>query len=81
MEKKKAGLCREFGLVNSMLQTTCKIEPKFLMRLNRTDNKAISRACSCGIGMALPKWFKHERSDNVSVRGPSSYDNFCSSYS
>ena len=39
MEKKKAGVCREFGLLNSMTQAIRKTEPKLLARLNRMDRE------------------------------------------
>jgi len=42
--KKEADVCREFGLVNSKIQTIWKTEPKFLVRLNENDReKGISK--------------------------------------
>jgi len=35
--KKKADVCREFGLVNSTMQRFGKTEAKLLVRLNGTD--------------------------------------------
>jgi len=36
-KKKKADVCREFGLVNSTMQRFGKTEAKLLVRLNGTD--------------------------------------------
>ena len=40
--KKKAGVCKIFGLVNSTIQTIVKTESKLLVHLNKTNkDKAI----------------------------------------
>jgi hypothetical protein len=38
--KKKADMCREFGLVNSMIRIFVKTEPKLLVLLNRKHRES-----------------------------------------
>jgi transposase-like protein len=37
--KKKADVCREFGLINSTIQMIWKTEPELLVRLKRSDQE------------------------------------------
>jgi hypothetical protein len=39
MEKEKAKVCREFGLVNSTIQKIWENTTKILVRLSRTDRE------------------------------------------
>ena len=72
MEKKKADLCREFGFVNSTIQTICKKRTKIISAFEQNGSriKRFQEPVRSGFGMALLKCFKQERSDNVLVRGP-----------
>jgi len=70
--KQKPDVCREFGLVNSTIQTIWQTTAKIIsvfeghaMRIKQFRKPELSF-----VDEALLKWFKQERSDTVPVSGP-----------
>jgi hypothetical protein len=70
--KKKADMCREFGLVNSTTQTIWKNRTKIIsvFEQNGSRIKRLQKPERSDVNEALLKWFKQQRSDNVPVSGP-----------
>jgi transposase-like protein len=70
--KKKVDLCREFGLVNSAVQTIWKNRDKIVSVLeqNGSRTKRLRKPERSDVDEALLKWFKQQRSENVPVSGP-----------
>jgi hypothetical protein len=64
----KADVCREIGLVNSMIQTIWKNRTKIISAFEQNERSDVDEA--------LLKWFKYERSDNLPVSGPLHMVNF-----
>jgi hypothetical protein len=80
--KNKADVCREFGLVNSTIQTICKNITKFISAFEQNGSrvKRFRKHERSDVDEELLKWFKQERSDKCTSERSSSDDNFCSSY-
>jgi transposase-like protein len=70
--KKKADICREFGLVNSKIQTNWKNRTKIISAFeqNGLRTKRLRKPEWSDVNGALIKWFKQRRSDNVPASGP-----------
>lgn len=70
--KKKAGVCREFGLVNSTVQTIWSNREKILSAFEECSLqcKRLRKPEWPDIDEALLKWFKQQRSANVPISGP-----------
>jgi hypothetical protein len=71
MEKKESDLCREFGLVNSSIQTSWKNKNQSIRAFEQNGwrIKRLWKPERSGDDKALPKWFKQQRSDNVPGSG------------
>ena len=63
-------MCREFGLVNSMIQTIWRNRTKILVRLNRTDRekKRFRKPERSDVDEGMFQWSKEDRRGNVPVR-------------
>jgi hypothetical protein len=70
--KKKADVCREFGLVNSTVQTIWKNRGKIVSSFEQNGSgiKRLRKPERNDVDEALLKWFKQQRSENVPVSGP-----------
>jgi len=71
VEKKKDGLCREFGLENFRIQTIWKDRTKISSPLIRTHREhcGFLKSERSDVDKLLLKEFKQERSDSVPVSG------------
>jgi hypothetical protein len=80
--KNKADVCREFGLVNSAIQTICRNITIFISAFeqNGLRIRRLRKHERSDIDEALLMWFKQERSDKCTGERSSSDDNFCPSY-
>jgi hypothetical protein len=74
-------VCREFGLVNSIIQTILKNETKIIsvFEQNGSRIKRFRKSERSEEDEALFKWFKQQKSENLPVR-LSSHVNFCYFY-
>jgi hypothetical protein len=70
--KKKADMCREFGLVNSIIQTIWKNRTKIISSFEQNVSriKRSRKPERSDVVEALIKWFKQQEGDNVPVSGP-----------
>jgi transposase-like protein len=70
--KKKADVCREFGLVNSTIRTICKNRTKIISAFDQNGSrvKPLRKPERSDVDEALLKWFKQERSGSAAVGGP-----------
>jgi transposase-like protein len=70
--KKKADTCRQFGLVNSTIQTICEKRTKIIsvFEQNGSRIKRLRKLERSDVAEALLKRFKQRRSDNVLVSSP-----------
>lgn len=70
--RKKADVCRKFGLVNSTVQTIWKNKTKIIdaFEQNGSRIKRLRKPERSDVDEALLKWFKQQRSDNIPVSGP-----------
>lgn len=70
--KKKADVCREFGLVNSTVGTIIKNKEKIVKSFNEGGSQAKKiRFCEKpDVDSALLKWFSQCRSANLPINGP-----------
>jgi hypothetical protein len=70
--KKKADVCREFGLVNSIIQTIWKNRTKIIRAFEQNGSriKRSRKPERSDVVEALLKWFKQQEGDNVPVSGP-----------
>jgi hypothetical protein len=77
MGKNKTDMCREFGLINSMIQTTWKNGTKIIsvFKENGSRVKQFWKPEQSNVNEALLLWFKQERSDCTSGQS-SSHGNF-----
>ena len=70
--KKKADMCQEFCLTNSMIQVIWKNRTKIIRVFvwDRSRIKQFHNPERSDIDEALLKWFKQDRSDSAPMRGP-----------
>ena len=70
--KNEANVCREFGLITSTIQTIWRNRTKIIsvFEQNESRSKQFHNPKRSYVDEALLKWFKQERSDKVSARGP-----------
>ena len=72
MEKKKDGVCRELGIVNSTIQTNWKNRTRIISAFEQNGSriKRFRKPEQSDVDEALLKWFKQQRSGNVLVSDP-----------
>ena len=65
-------MCREFGLVNSTIQTIWKNRTKIISPLDQDASRTMQflKPERRDVDEAQLKWFKQERNDSVPVTGP-----------
>jgi hypothetical protein len=70
--KKKHDMCREFGLVNSTIQTIRKSRTKIIgaFEQNGSKLKRFRKPERSDVDEALLDWFKQHISDSVAMKGP-----------
>lgn len=75
-DKKKADVCVELSLVNSMIQTIWKNRTQIISAFEQNRLRINWLPEWSDVDEALLKWLKQERSDNVPVGGPLRMVNF-----